>query len=211
MPKKKQKKIFISYSQSDGNRVYPLVELLRTTGAEVFLDIDSIEYGEQWEKVLEDSVRAAGRFLIFWSKNAAQSEYVKREYLLAKKVEVRIIPVLIDDTPLPPVLAQFQALTDLPPLLDRLEKTPPTEQRFSPGSWKILLPIVLLIILLVFDSNITRVFIVALVVLLIVILTGKVSSISSLSTQVDEMLFSDFDADSGHSDHDDHGGHSDHD
>jgi hypothetical protein len=122
-----RKKLFISYSHEDSGSVHPLVRLLRAAGVDVFVDVESIEYGKRWEVELEEAIRNAGRIFVFWSESAAQSQYVQREYSLAIQIgNIKIIPIPLDNTPLPPELAQFQAPTklgqELGQLLVRLEQ-----------------------------------------------------------------------------------------
>lgn len=120
-------KLFISYSREDGGSVRPLVCLLQAAGVDVFVDFESVEYGKRWESELEDAIKNAGRIFVFWSENAAKSQYVKREYSLAIQIgSARVIPVPLDNTPLPSELAQFQGPTkfgqELGQLLVRLEQ-----------------------------------------------------------------------------------------
>jgi hypothetical protein len=127
VPQSAGMKLFISYSHEDSGSVHPLVRLLQAAGVDVFIDVESVEYGKPWEFELEEAIRNAGRIFVFWSKNAAQSQYVKREYSLAIQIgSVRIIPIPLDNTPLPRELAQFQAYTklnqDLGQLLVKLEQ-----------------------------------------------------------------------------------------
>jgi hypothetical protein len=55
--------------------------------------------------------------MVFWSKHAAESSWVKEEWEVALQIGKRLVPVPIDDTPLPAGLSQFQALTNLKPVL----------------------------------------------------------------------------------------------
>lgn len=111
------RKVFISYARKDEEFVLPVAEILRAGGAKVFIDSQNIDYGEVWESVLLENLRSSDRILVFWSANASKSDWVRREYLSAVKEGLRVIPVPLDRTPLPPELAVFQALTALVPLV----------------------------------------------------------------------------------------------
>lgn len=108
-------RVFASYSRKDARPVHELVRLLRMTGAPVFLDTDSIEAGERWRSALEAALVAADLVAVFWTRAAAESAEVAREYRRAMEMSKPVVPVLLDDAPLPTELAEFQgvALTDL--------------------------------------------------------------------------------------------------
>jgi hypothetical protein len=109
--------VFISYARADSDWVTIAVNLLRAGGAKVFMDIRDLAYGDRWEEVLVSKLHEVERVMVFWSRHAADSEWVNREWQLALNNGKRLVPVPIDDTPLPDDLSQYQALTDLMPLL----------------------------------------------------------------------------------------------
>lgn len=128
--------VFISYAREDEDLILPVAHLLRAAGAVVFLDLEDIPYGEKWESILLEKLHAAERILVFWSVNAANSEWVRREYLIAIGLGLRVIPIPLDATPLPAELATFQALAALVPLVYELRRS-----RASRGvRWSILSP-----------------------------------------------------------------------
>src|SRR4051794_20687925 len=95
------KRFFVSYSHDDQKLVVPVVALLRSTPTEVFLDVDTIEPGDNWWKRLEQALDTTSSFVIFWCSHSAGSVEVKKEWEFALKKGKRIIPVLLDSTPLP--------------------------------------------------------------------------------------------------------------
>jgi hypothetical protein len=103
-----QKQLFVSYSRKDVKKVRPVVELMRVSGGKVFRDEDSIPPGKRWRDLLVKAVEAANIVVVFWSQYSSKSEEVSEEFALAVKLGKDIVPVLLDDTPLPPVLAAFQ-------------------------------------------------------------------------------------------------------
>ncbi|MFI0397709.1 MAG: toll/interleukin-1 receptor domain-containing protein [Thiolinea sp.] len=107
-----KKTVFVSYSRKDGSQVEKAVELLEAGGADVFRDIDDIEFGDRWEDVIRSKLAEAERVLVFWSKHAQVSEWVQREWSIALTMQKRIVPILLDQTPLPTELGQFHALSN---------------------------------------------------------------------------------------------------
>jgi hypothetical protein len=103
-----KKHIFVSYSRRDRHIVEPIVDILRSTPSDVFLDVDSIEPGDRWPERLQRALNKASVIFLFWSSRSATSDAVKQEWLIALAQRKTIIPVLLDSTPLPPELAEFQ-------------------------------------------------------------------------------------------------------
>lgn len=104
--------VFVSYSRKDSTQVAKAVELLEAGGADVFRDLDDIQYGDRWEDVIRTKLAEAERVLVFWSMHAQLSEWVEREWMVAISMQKRVVPILLDQTPLPPELGQFHALTN---------------------------------------------------------------------------------------------------
>lgn len=104
--------VFVSYSRKDSPQVEKAVELLEAGGADIFRDIDDIQYGDRWETVIREKLAEAERVLVFWSSNAQLSEWVNREWSIAIAMQKRVVPILLDPTPLPLELGQFHALTN---------------------------------------------------------------------------------------------------
>jgi len=111
--------VFISYAHDDRAIVTPLVTLMRCTGARVFLDVASIPLGENWKQAIERAIRACDRMIVMWSAAAARSTWVAREIDEAKAQTKSIVPVMIDETPLPEPLADIQGCNDLLPMIEQ--------------------------------------------------------------------------------------------
>lgn len=110
--------VFISYSRQDRVRVNAAVELLRAGGVQVFLDVVDLTYGDQWKDALLQALRLCERVMVFWSKAASASEWVEREWRFALSVGKRIVPTLLDQTPLPGELANLHAVAAAMPPKD---------------------------------------------------------------------------------------------
>ncbi|MEZ5536842.1 MAG: TIR domain-containing protein [Thiolinea sp.] len=110
-----QRTVFVSYARKDSEPVQHAVALLEAGGAQVFRDIDDIAFGDQWEDVITRKLQECERVMVFWSRNASESEWVGKEYGIALTQKKRLVPVLLDSTPLPPELSKYHALTNFMP------------------------------------------------------------------------------------------------
>ncbi|HKZ55991.1 MAG TPA: toll/interleukin-1 receptor domain-containing protein [Anaerolineales bacterium] len=102
--------VFISYAREDVSWAQERARVLRAVRIRVFLDLDSLRAGDPWPIVLQEEVERADLVWLGWSKYSAQSEWVRREYQAAlAKGPGRLRIDLLDDTQLPPELANIQA------------------------------------------------------------------------------------------------------
>jgi hypothetical protein len=104
------KRLFASYARGDARHVHLLVKLVRASGAPVFLDTDSIPPGTKWREALAEAISNASAVVVFWSARAAKSREVEDEYEEGIRLAKTIIPVCLDDAPLPSALSPYQAL-----------------------------------------------------------------------------------------------------
>jgi TIR domain len=100
--------IFISYSHQDTDLVKPVVGLLRATKDLVFQDFDSIKPGRRWREQIEQALHAAHLVVLFWCYHSSRSTEVRKEYEFALSTGKDMLPVLLDATPLPKELDEFQ-------------------------------------------------------------------------------------------------------
>lgn len=123
MPTQVTSAVFISYSRKDLKRVHPLARFLRASGVKVFIDVDNIDYGEEWRKILEENMDASVRMLVFWSKHSRKSKEVRWEFTRAMTVPgITVVPVQLDKTKLPPELVKYRSMPELLPLMNRVAK-----------------------------------------------------------------------------------------
>jgi hypothetical protein len=101
-------RIFVSYSHHDASLVTPVVRLLRSTNDFVFLDSEGIRPGEKWRAALAEAIRSANLIVVFWCRHSSESPEVESEYRSAIEAQKDVIPVLLDATPVPPALGEFQ-------------------------------------------------------------------------------------------------------
>ena len=102
--------VFLSYSRTDTERVTPLRDELRRMGYRVFFDAQSINPGEDWKRRLERSISASRTLVLCWSEHTRSSDYITFEYSRAEALHKRILPWLLDKTPLPAML-EVQGIT----------------------------------------------------------------------------------------------------
>lgn len=104
------RRLFVSYSSADSELVIPIVSLLRATDSDVFRDADNIKPGMKWQPTLYWGLRRATTVIVFWCRHAETSKWVRREYMEAVSLGKKIITLVLDTTPLPSVLREFQTL-----------------------------------------------------------------------------------------------------
>lgn len=102
---------FISYDHKDLPLVLSRVQgiQLARPDMDLFIDMHSLNRGEHWESRLYNEILRRDLFYLFWSSNAAKSEWVNREltYALSNKNEDAIEPIPLEPPeicPPPPAL-----------------------------------------------------------------------------------------------------------
>ncbi|MCL2114843.1 MAG: toll/interleukin-1 receptor domain-containing protein [Methanobrevibacter sp.] len=109
-------KIFISFSLEDKDKVlkiansFKALQGIRGKGTDFFIDS---KVGDFHEKIVEELIYMSDLFILCWSNNAKESEYVKQEYTIAlKRLDLdpsfEFFPIIIDETTdIPPELMNF--------------------------------------------------------------------------------------------------------
>ena len=77
------KKVFISYAHKDEEKVRFMARAYKNMGIDCFFDRDYLKGGDVFPEVIRDFIRASDLFVLCWSKNAAESDYVRKERKLA--------------------------------------------------------------------------------------------------------------------------------
>ena len=102
------KRAFLSYSSTDRVEVLKYAYALKAARISFFQDLLDIKAGSEWEKRLNEEIDECDLFLLFWSSNAARSEWVLRETLRAlarrdaSSDEVPdITPIILEGPPVP--------------------------------------------------------------------------------------------------------------
>lgn len=89
----KYNKVFISYSHQDESKVKFLHEGLELGSVPHFFDRKYLKAGDIFPRVIQDYINSADLFVLCWSENAAQREYVKKERIQALE---RAYPKVLD-------------------------------------------------------------------------------------------------------------------
>ena len=101
--------IFLSHNSADRDWVRKLAAALKLAGAQVWFDEWTIRPGDSIQSAVADGLSGFDIFVLVWSQAAATSRWVRteREAALERWMSgesCRLIPVRLDDTPLPALL-----------------------------------------------------------------------------------------------------------
>jgi tetratricopeptide (TPR) repeat protein len=127
--------IFISYARKDIDSTQKLEEKLLLNDIRVWRDQRSIYAGEQWPKAIGQAIEKEKIFLLLWSKHSAVSHFVEFEWNTALALKKTIVPVFLDNTPLPAALRAINGVsledTDkaIKKILDSMSASPPSDQQ----------------------------------------------------------------------------------
>ena len=107
--------IFISHNKLDRETAANLAISLAAENLSVWFDEWEISAGDSIIAQIEAGLAECTHFLIIWSCHAAKSQWVRREMhsTLARSIENGVpcvIPILLDRTPLPELLADIKAI-----------------------------------------------------------------------------------------------------
>jgi hypothetical protein len=87
--------LFISYSKQNIAFARYLRALLETEGCPVWMDEIQLEPSARWWKAIEESITACAAMVVIMTPDAAESDWVEREILLAEKLRRPLFPVLL--------------------------------------------------------------------------------------------------------------------
>jgi hypothetical protein len=99
---------FISYASKDRNEALRGAQMLRAVEIECFQDVLDLEPGERWEQRLYSRIADDDLFILFWSKAAHDSEWVRKEARYALDCHQSeldppaIKPIILERPPVPP-------------------------------------------------------------------------------------------------------------
>ncbi|MBC8870482.1 MAG: protein kinase [Planctomycetes bacterium] len=102
--------VFLSYSHADASLVAPVVKLLRLNQSLVFQGIDDIQPGKRWRGEISRGLDESQLVVVFWCEHASRSRKVAREWKAATEKDKDLLPLLLDGTPMPPEMSEFQPI-----------------------------------------------------------------------------------------------------
>jgi len=115
---KRYPRVFIAYSVEDRDRAEQIATTLRAAGVDPWLDTEQLQAGTNWRDAIKAAIRSADAVLVLFSEaTATKRGYVQREIRTALDVAqelpetaIYLIPVRLDDTPVPREFAAWQWL-----------------------------------------------------------------------------------------------------
>ena len=93
--------IFISYSRQDKETIDMICKYLDDNNISYFRDIFDISISSTFTQTLADAILSCRLVLFIASKNSFASNYTSKEVTFAYQNHIAIMPLLIDNTPMP--------------------------------------------------------------------------------------------------------------
>lgn len=100
---------FLSYASEDRHQARTIAERLKNRAVRVWIDYEQVAPGDHLPEELSGGIARSRSMLVFWSKHYARSKWGHFEkgihISMAPGAGGRLlVPVLLDDTPIPPEL-----------------------------------------------------------------------------------------------------------
>jgi hypothetical protein len=125
--------LFVSYSHKDERVVLPLVGMNEDIQQAAWVDYLHTMPGSKWDDEHKEAIDNSYRLILLWSKNSASSENVEKEWRWALECGTPIVPVLLDDTPLPSEISNLHGVSLKEYVVSR--KGILSLGRFPPSEW----------------------------------------------------------------------------
>lgn len=105
--------VFLSHNAADKAVARRLGAQMRLSGADVWFDEWEIRAGDSIPGKVNQALETVDTVVLLWSSDADRSKWVRAEFetALARGMEdgsLRVIPVLLDDTPVPALLRRIR-------------------------------------------------------------------------------------------------------
>lgn len=112
---KSNREVFVSYSHADKPLVLPIVERLKLSIDGIWIDVWKLTAGAKFTRDIAAAMGRARAIVLFVSHASLKSGWVLQEYEAALALQLEgsldlIIPVVLDDSPLPLFLKSTHAL-----------------------------------------------------------------------------------------------------
>ena len=88
--------MFVSYAHADNAAVEPVVAIVEKSGQAIWIDKTGIQTGDGWAGEIVRAIKAAKGIIVMCSKQAFESDHVKREIYLADRYKKPMSPVFIE-------------------------------------------------------------------------------------------------------------------
>jgi len=89
--------VFISYSRLDKQFVDKLADDLRQRGIDVWIDVENIMPGTDWQREIEKGLKSATASIFVISKNSVKSKWTLSEFVAMMQLNKFVFPVIIED------------------------------------------------------------------------------------------------------------------
>ncbi len=119
--------VFLSHNKADKDEARDIALILTVEGINVWFDEWEIGVGDSIVERINNGLLDCTHFAILWSENAARSNWVRREFqsTLAHAIDIgkpRILPIRLDETPLPSLIADIIYLRYTEPIEEQRQK-----------------------------------------------------------------------------------------
>ena len=110
---KQKPQVFVSYASADEAAAKIIVEGLRSQDLVSYdLNITGFREGNPWTESIRTTISASAYFLLLLSKDSVRSSWIALELETVLKElqsrDITFLPVLLEDCPIPPLLAMYQ-------------------------------------------------------------------------------------------------------
>jgi hypothetical protein len=107
------KTVFLSHNSRDKATAREIGLFLAAEGVNVWFDEWKIPAGHSISSSVSQALAASSHLLLLWSKHARRSRWVRRELFsgISRHLDsgrLQLIPVRLDNTPLPPLIADLK-------------------------------------------------------------------------------------------------------
>ncbi len=104
---------FLSHNSHDKEVARRLGAQLRLAGANVWLDEWEVRAGDSLVGKVDEALAVVDTIVLIWSRNAERSDWVRAEFesAIARSIDsqtCRVVPLRLDDTPLPSLLRRLK-------------------------------------------------------------------------------------------------------
>jgi hypothetical protein len=115
---RRRDRVFLSYSREDESRVMDIYEMLAQAGGKPWIDRKNIPGGARWRALIERQMRRSRQILVFLTDHSVKTGgYFWLEMEIAvglaerRRGDAFMIPVKLEECPLPDVLIPYNALS----------------------------------------------------------------------------------------------------
>ncbi len=107
--------VFMSYNKADKATALDIATFITIEDIKVWYDEWEISAGDSIVDKINSGLAECSHFLIVWSNNSATSNWVRKELSAAlargiKSGVPKVIPITLDETPLPPLLIDIKPI-----------------------------------------------------------------------------------------------------